>query len=140
MPDELRKVIKELYYALPRFMRREPASKEDVASFEQSFRPMPEPFRWFLLTCGGGIIGSEYIDDIKELALSHAKYDEESRIPGGWTIQNVFIIGWDGSGNPYGIDETTAKIMTEDHHFGGVHEVAVSLEVFLLENLQTTKA
>jgi hypothetical protein len=48
-------------------------------------------------------------------------------------MQNVFIIGWDGAGNPFGIDERTGQILVKDHTFGGIHIMAPSLELLLSE-------
>ena len=50
-------------------------------------------------------------------------------------MRNVFVIGWDGAGNPYGIDSATGKLLVEDHNFGGIHEVATSFEAFLTKGL-----
>ena len=55
--------------------------------------------------------------------------------PGGWTMTNVFLLGWDGAGNPLAIDLTTGRVLVEDHTFGGVHTVADSFEAFLTSGL-----
>jgi hypothetical protein len=60
----------------------------------------------------------------------------ESRIPNGWTLKGVFVIGWDGAGNPFGIDGDSGRVLVEDHNFGGVHELATSFEAFLARGLQ----
>jgi hypothetical protein len=85
--------------------------------------------------CGGGTVGSEWVDGIKELDRTHEKFLEESTGPNGWTMTEVFVIGWDGSGNPFGIHRESGRILVEDHNCGGVHELAPSLAVFLLEGL-----
>ena len=41
------------------------------------------------------------------------------------------IIGWDGAGDPFGIETSMGKLLVEDHSFGGVHEMAESLAAFL---------
>jgi hypothetical protein len=64
---------------------------------------------------------------------SHQKYRREYGPPHGWSMQNVFIIGWDGAGNPFGIDERTGQILVKDHTFGGIHIMAPSLELLLSE-------
>ena len=46
----------------------------------------------------------------------------------------AFIVGWDGFGNPMGIDEK-GRLVKEDHNFGGIHEVAASFDAFLQDNL-----
>lgn len=136
MKPNIQNIIFELYHNLPDFMRREPASEEEIEEFEAQFGEIPRALKWFLEQCGGGIIGSEYVDDIRELFITHQKYRQESQLEQGWTMKNVFVIGWDGSGNPYGIDTVTGKIVVEDHDFSGVHEVAESLGEFLLRGLQ----
>ncbi len=81
--------------------------------------------------CDGGTIGCEWVDGIDELADTQAKFNSESQIDNVWTMDGVFVIGWDGSGNPFGIETSTGKILVEDHHFGGIHEMAPSFEAFL---------
>ena len=43
----------------------------------------------------------------------------------------MFVIGWGGGGNPYGIRRSSGEIVAEDHDFGGVHVMARSLGDFL---------
>lgn len=115
---------------------RYPAATEaELAAFEADFAPIPSNFRWFLAACGGGTIGSEWVDGINELRDSHHKFNAESSADGGWTMRGVFVIGWDGSGNPFGIHNSTGKLVVEDHDFGGVHEMADSFTAFLVAKL-----
>ena len=53
----------------------------------------------------------------------------------GWTMGGVFVVGWDGTGNPYGIELETGRMLVEDHNFGGIHEMASSFEDFLVRGL-----
>ena len=71
------------------------------------------------------MIGSEWIDGIRELPKSHRRFIE-GRDRGFYTLKNFFLIGWDGGGNPYCIETSSGKVVTEDHDFGGVHTVADS--------------
>lgn len=122
---------------MPEELYRGPATEEELRGFETSYGPIPEDYRWFLLACGGGHFGSEEVDDIVRLTESHAKFQRESGPPRGWTMRDVFIIGWDGAGNPFGIEATTGRVVVEDHNFGGIHELAPSLEEFMLKGLWT---
>jgi hypothetical protein len=45
------------------------------------------------------------------------------------------VIGWDGAGNPFGIEQATGRVVAEDHNFGGVHELAQSFVTFLQRGL-----
>jgi hypothetical protein len=54
-------------------------------------------------------------------------------------MDGVFVIGWDGAGNPFGIETATGKILVEDHNFGGIHEMASSFEAFLERGLLSKK-
>lgn len=120
------------HIALPDGIRSPPATAEQLAAFEAQFGPIPAPYRWYLEHCGGGVAGSEWLDDIRKLAVSHRKFKAESG-EGGWTMQDVFIIGWDGGGNPFGISTKTGELLVEDHQFGGVHVMAPSFEAFLVK-------
>ena len=100
--------------------------------FESLFGAIPDDFRWLLATCGGGVVGAERVDGIKQLVRSHMKFRREFGPPRGWTMRDVFVIGWDGGGNPFGIECSTGRILVEDHQFGGIHELAGSLEEFIL--------
>ena len=115
---------------LPDSVRVPPATTAQLSRFEQQFGTIPAEFKWFLSTCGGGVVGPESLDGIDELPESHQKYRKEFG-PNGWSMQNVFIIGWDGAGNPIAIDKTTGRVLVEDHNFGGIHEVGTSLYDFL---------
>jgi hypothetical protein len=118
--------------ALPDDLRRPRATEEKLRRFEASFGPIPPDYRWFLLVCGGGCFGSEELDGIDQLETSHTKFRRESGPPRGWTMTGVFIVGWDGGGNPFGIEAVTGRVSVEDHDFGGIHELAPSFERLLL--------
>lgn len=133
-PDAKQRIQKHIA-AMPESLRREPATEEELREFEAVYGQIPEEYRWFLLTCGGGHFGAEEVDDIVRLARGHAKFRREFGPPRGWTMRNVFIIGWDGAGNPFGIETTTGRVIVEDHNFGGIHELAPSLEQFMLKGL-----
>jgi predicted glycosyltransferase len=135
-PDTKKK-IQEHIAAMPESMRCEPVTEQQLREFEAIYGAIPEDYRWFLLTCGGGHFGSEFVDDIVELAKSHAKFRREFGPPRGWTMRDVFIIGWDGFANPFGIEIATGRLIVEDHNFGSIHEVAPSLEEFMLRGVRT---
>src|SRR5262249_31235558 len=134
MNEELRRSFIEAWHSLPIAVRSAPATEEQLRQFESSFGAIPEDFRWFLTTCGGGPVGSEWVDDIERLTESHRKFRGEAG-PGGWTMKGVFIIGWDGNGNPFGIELSTGKLLVEDHDIGGIHQLAESFENFLVSGL-----
>lgn len=115
--------------------RHPPATDEQIGQFEREFGPIPADFRWFLQACGGGVVGSEWVDNIHQLIATHAKFRAESLPEDGWSMKEVFIIGWDGGGNPFGIDASTGKVLVEDHAFGGIHEMAPSFEQLLLQGI-----
>ena len=135
MTPATQKRLLAAHLALPRDCRYAPATESDLSAFERRFGTIPHEFRWYLTTCGGGVVGSEWVDDILQLSESHAKFAKESGIPDGWSMAGVFLIGWDGAGNPYGIDSVTGQIVVEDHNFGGVHVMAPSFEAFLVRGL-----
>jgi SMI1 / KNR4 family (SUKH-1) len=121
-------------------MRYSPATEADLMQFEASHGPIPEAFRWFLLACGGGVIGAEWIDGIEQLSKTHLKYKTEIALLRGWTMQDVFPIGWDGAGNPIVLNIRTGAVQLEDHNFGGTHEVAPNFEEFMCKGLGASGA
>jgi hypothetical protein len=135
MDEQLRQKILDTWKQRPLDCRHTPGSEQQLLQFEAEVGPIPPDFRWFLATCGGGVCGSEWVDGINELPRTHRKFRAESR-PGGWTMQKVFVIGWDGWGNPFGIERATGWILMEDHDFGGVHQMAESVQLFLAHGLQ----
>ena len=118
--------IKYAHYSLPNHCRRDPASPEQLAAFETEFGPIPTDYRWYLAECGGGVIGSERIDGIKELASTHRKV-RQAQTRGFYPIPRFFPLGWDGFGNVYGYNLETGHIIMQDHNFGGIHELADGL-------------
>ena len=86
-----------------------PADETALLAFETEFGKIPSDFRWFLAACGGGPVGSEWVDNLQNLFATHRKFKAETG-PRGWTMADVFIIGWDGWGNPYGIHIPTGRV------------------------------
>jgi hypothetical protein len=134
MDDSVKARVLASWNQLPEGCRLRRAAEADLVAFESEWIPIPVDFRWFLAMCGGGVVGCEWIDNIDRLHKSHAKYRRESG-PGGWTMRDFFIVGWDGAGNPYGIRLATGEVVVEDHNFGGVHVLASSFESFLLNGV-----
>src|SRR5258706_12991436 len=116
-----RQKIQDHIMAMPACLRHPPATEQQLREFEATFGPIPEDYRWFLLTCGGGHFGAAEVDNIERLAKGHAKFRREFGPPRGWTMHDVFIIGWDGGGNPFRVERSTGGIGVEDHDVGGIH-------------------
>ena len=129
--DSLKARIAAAFNALPDDCRYPRATDADLTAFESDFGPIPEDYRWFLSACGGGTVGSEWVDGIAELPDTHRKFRAESATENGWSLSGVFVVGWDGAGNPFGIETITGKVLVEDHNFGGVHDLAGSFGAFL---------
>ena len=129
-----RQEIIEAFERLPAAVRSAPAGELELAEFEEEFGSIPAAFRWFLVSLGGGPVGSEWLDDISALPQSHRKFSRECSEPGGWSAGKYFLIGWDGAGNPIGLD-SAKRVVVEDHNFGGIHVLASSLEEFLSQGL-----
>ena len=101
-----------------------PVPKNEVDSLLNEFGVTEEFYRDWLIETGGGPIGPDWYDGITELRDSQIKLETEP-----WSISG-FVIGWDGAGNPM-VLQSTGVIITEDHNFGGVYEVASSFETLL---------
>lgn len=131
----MKKAIREELATYPVDIRSKPERDEMLNAFEADYEKIPADFHWFLATCGGGVVGCEWIDDLEKLRESHDTFRKQSQGPKGWTMQNVFIIGWDGGGNPIGIDRDSGKVFIEDHTFGGIHEEGESLGDYFMQLL-----
>jgi hypothetical protein len=119
---------------LPPDVRKRPATEAELLAFESEFGPIPAEFRWFLSVLGGGPVGSEHVDDIAALRETHRKFAREFGPPRGWTLRNVFVIGWDGAGNPFGI-ASSGEILGEDHNVGSIFTMSPSFERFLVSGI-----
>lgn len=139
MNESKRKQLADAFAALPDGCKYAIATEPHLEEFESTFGPIPDDFRWFLLHCGGGTIGSEWVDGIDELTKTHRKFKAECEVANGWTMDDVFVIGWDGAGNPFGIDTQTGRMLVEDHDIGGIHEMSPSFESFLERGLLSNK-
>lgn len=129
-----REFILKLWSARPEEIRYLPAPEDALSSFEKEFGPIPDDFRWFLAACGGGVVGSEWVDGIEQLAVSHRNHLQQ-RTADGWKA-NFFLIGWDGAGQPFGIDHKTGEVVVEPEGSDGeLQRLSPSIEAFLLKGL-----
>lgn len=134
MNPKSRELISKLWLARPEDIRYAPATDLALNSFEKEFGPIPDDFRWFLSACGGGVVGSEWVDGIEQLASSHQKHQRESGLNG--QKASFFLIGWDGAGQPLGIDRATGEVVVEaEGSDGEVRRLSPSIETFLLMGL-----
>lgn len=134
MTQTERDQIFSAHWELPPGCRHTPATEDQIRDFEAKFGPIPDDYRWYLIACGGGVIGSEWVDGIDALPVTYRNVQV-----GGYTIPNFFPIGWDGGGNPFGYDTSTGLILSEDHDFGGIHEEAKDFYGLLLAKGLITK-
>ena len=93
-PDEEREV-KFAHDALPDGCKSDPATEEQLTNFETKFELIPSDYRWYLLNCGGGVIGSEWIDGITDLPETYRKF-QQGKDDGHYSLTNFFPVGWDG--------------------------------------------
>lgn len=135
MIEQQRRVILNLWAQWPDAGKYPPATESQIEAFKEEHGHIPEDFRWFLLHCGGGVVGAEWVDNVDALDRTHETFNAESETPNGWTMRDVFVIGWDGAGNPFGIHRKTGQVLVEDHTFGGICELAPSFYAFLYEGL-----
>lgn len=117
------------------YFSKKPESEHALLMFEKDFYPIPADLRWLLRECGaGGTV--ESISDISQLRRLHQKFNREKK-SGHWTLlKGVFCIGSDRGGNPFGIEESTGRIVLQDHDFGGLHELAPSFYSFLRQQIE----
>ena len=119
---------------LPEAVRYLPATQGQIDAFESQHGPIPQAYREFLMQFGGGAVGGEWLDGVGQLVSTHAKFRRE-RGSHGWQLEDAFLIGWDGAGNPLAINGAGA-VVVEDHNFGGVHQLAPSLMAYVAEGLR----
>lgn len=131
MHESNRKQIADVFAALPEGCKYAVATASELKTFESEFGAIPDDFRWFLMQCGAGTIGSAWVDGMNELADKNRKFTAKSEIENGWTIEGVFVVGWDGAGSLFGIEAATGRLLVGDHNFGGIHEMAPSFKTFL---------
>ena len=129
-----KKAIKKIWYSREGDLSNSISNDDDIANFIKTFGEIPDDYVWFLKTCGGGVVGSEWIDSISELHSSHEKFIEECKFSNGYTIGESFIIGWDGGGNPIAI-QSDGKVITQWHDSGKIDVLAESFEKWLLIGL-----
>ncbi len=136
MDENLKQTVLNAWRRLPSAVRSPPATTAELSAFEAEFGPIPPNFRWYLTECGGGPGGTEWIDSLPDLIETHRRFRSESA-SGFWPgLVDVFVIGWDGCGNPYGIHNSSGRVLVEDHDFGGVHELAATFADYLRQGLR----
>lgn len=70
------------------------------------------------------------MNGIDRLPATHRKFNT-----GQWNLENVFVIGWDGGGNPFGIARDTGRILAKDHQFPRIYLESPSFKAFHLEQI-----
>ena len=68
MNEMLKEAVVVTFANLPDDCRSKPATEEQLKKFETRFGEIPSDFRWYLATCGGGVCGQVWIDNIRPLA------------------------------------------------------------------------
>ena len=119
---------------LPESVRYPPATQAQIDAFESEHGPIPLTYCEFLLQFGGGVVSGVWLYGVNQLAATHAKFRGE-RGPHGWRLEDAFVIGWDGAGNPLAINRAGA-VVVEDHDFGGVHQLAPSFMAYVAQGLR----
>ncbi len=104
--------------------------QDQVDAILEKFGVNDPVYREWLILTGGGPIGPDWYDTLSELQESQDKFESEKDF---WSISG-FLIGWDGAGNPVAL-LTSGEVITEDHNFGGVHQLAPSFEALLEANV-----
>ena len=132
MDTELKQRLLTVWQTLPAGMRSDTATVSEVADFESRFGAIPTDLKWFLLVLGGGAVGTEWLDDIRQLAESHTKVAAEQEY---WKLLDCFVVGWDGAGNPMALSRSTGELVVADHNTGQRHQLAPSLQAFLVAGL-----
>lgn len=136
MDEQLRRALVAAWHACPAEDRHPPATESELLAFESEFGPIPPVFREYLSVCGGRVGGDgDWIDGLPELRDTHRSFQADSGPGGFWRMREVFVIGWDGSGNPFGIEGVSGRVLVEDHDFGGIHEMAPSFHTLLARGL-----
>ncbi|MCH2157688.1 MAG: SMI1/KNR4 family protein [Oleiphilaceae bacterium] len=107
-----------------------PEAEEAVDELLAQFGVVNSVYRSWLVQTGGGPIGADWYDGLAELMQSQEKLRNED-----WSISG-FVIGWDGAGNPIAINNS-GQVVTEDHNFGGVHQLAPNFKKLLASNVSS---
>ena len=129
--------VLRVWSTLPDSVKERKACEDELLDFEDAYVVIPAEYRWFLLNCGGGAIGGEWVDGIHTLPATHDKFRHESKLENGWKIKG-FVIGWDGAGNPLVID-INGRVMVEDHNNGSSFlELFSSFSTMLKTGLKCT--
>jgi hypothetical protein len=105
-------------------------NEKEVDEILNQFSVTNENYRKWLIHTGGGPIGSDWYDGINELKQSQEKLKGEP-----WSISG-FVIGWDGAGNPIVLSQS-GVILTQDHNFGGVYEMASNFNELLANHVSS---
>jgi len=131
MNTEYINVIKEYASKLPEALKGRLADANEKKELEKYVGEISDEHWWFLQEIGNCPIGPDWIDGIDEVMASNKKFKNEADF---WRMNNVVIVGWDGSGNPFGQKVNTGKIMIE-YHDGpdGVFELAPCFAAFLIK-------
>jgi len=135
--EKNKKAIEKIWYSRKGDLSNTVANDIEIEGFINRYGEIPEDYLWFIKTCGGGVVGSEWIDGITDLHSTHDKFNKECNIPNGYTIGDSFVIGWDGAGNPIAI-HPDGKVISQWHDSGDIVVLSESFEKWLQVGLGVT--
>ncbi|MFA7483800.1 MAG: SMI1/KNR4 family protein [Vulcanimicrobiota bacterium] len=133
LTDALKKRLLDEWPEMVVFDPRKRATDNDILEFEKQHESIPDDVKWFFKNLVSGGV-DPYISDIHELAKDRAKFLKE-KADGLWELDNIFLLGVDGAGNPFGISRDDERVLLEDHDFGGIQEIGATFADFLQSQL-----
>ena len=136
MNDELRMSVSD-YFDGEAGLRAEPVSPEEIANLEKWIGfSLPESYKWFVETFGGGIVGNLEICGLRRaptmgnLSASAERKTSFFRKQSWPGTENWLVISSDGYGNPIGIDKA-GRVWISEFDFGGIRLLATNFDNFL---------
>lgn len=103
----------------------------EIERFEVAYGAIPDDYRRFLLEGGPLVVGDFRLSDIRALWRTHDQYLREFGPPMGWSMDNVFVIGWSRAGEPLAIHRKSGRVVVERRDGRGIEVVAESFEEFV---------
>ena len=130
-PDAKAKIEAHLA-KFPIAVRERAATEAELREFEAAFGAIPDDYRWLLVAAVAAWLARSELTASRSLPSLTPSFAASLDRHAVGRCEMFSLLAGMVAVNPFGIEQSSGRILVEDHDFGGIHEMAASLQEFIL--------